>query len=578
MPTAGKRSWWFGALVAALAVAGQGSASPPSARAFAAHRVLVGFTADAGPQDVGRALAAVRGSGARRFGASRLHLVTLPPTVDEEDALDALRDLPAVDFAERDEWFRPAATTPDDPMLASQWHLQRVNAPAAWDVARGTGVTVAVLDTGVDATHPDLATKLLAGWNFHDGTSDVRDVTGHGTVVAGVVGASTGNGAGVASLAWDARILPIRICDAAGAASLSAMSEGLVWAADQGARVASISYPVTGSRTLATAATYFESRGGVVVVASGNDGYADAGPDDPHVLTVGATDSRDAVPSWSNRGTSLDLCAPGVSVLSTLRGGSYGYETGTSLSAPLAAAGAALVLSVAPDLPPQHVMSLLRRTATDLGPAGWDGVAGAGRLEASNAVLAALAERTSTAPIVQFATPVEGGSVLGETTVRVEACARTGIARVALRRDGVLLGELTAPPYAFTWNTYQTTRGSHVLEAVATDTAGAATSASVTVQVDNPADVTAPSVRIVTPSDGWKMGKSATVSVQTVDDVRVVRVDLVADGVVVASSTTAPFTTVWAPRKVATGQHKLHCVARDAAGNGGLSQVVTILK
>jgi subtilisin family serine protease len=207
--------------------------------------------------------------------------------------------------------------TLNDPDYSSQWHLPKVSCGSAWNTTSGN-VIIAILDTGVDANHPDLASRITAGWNFYDDDSNTTDVTGHGTSVAGTAAAAGNNGVGVASVAWGCQIMPVRISDPAGNASISTIASALIWAADNGARVANISYACTNFSTVVSAAQYFQSKGGVVTVAAGNDGVYDSTADNPYVLTASATTSTDTVASWSNTGTNIDVAAPGIETSSPL--------------------------------------------------------------------------------------------------------------------------------------------------------------------------------------------------------------------------------------------------------------------
>src|SRR5258708_5798103 len=223
------------------------------------------------------------------------------------NVLSALRNNPNVEFAEPDLIFSPDFT-PNDPLYSIQWHLPKINAPAAWDTTLGsTGVIIAILDTGIDATHPDLSAKLVAGWSTYDNNSDTTVVSGHGTWVAGTAAASGNNGIGIASVAINCSIMPVRISDASGLGYASTIASGLTWAADHGARVANVSYEVTGISTVSSAAQYFQSKGGVVTVSAGNDSAVLTAPDDPNALTVSANDKADPLPPRSNTGTPIDL-------------------------------------------------------------------------------------------------------------------------------------------------------------------------------------------------------------------------------------------------------------------------------
>ena len=142
---------------------------------------------------------------ARRMGhieRLNVHVIELPAGADEMAVARVLRKNPHFKFVELDRLRRPAFT-PNDPTYASEWHEAKINAPAAWDYSTGQGVTIAILDSGVDATHPDLASAVVAGWNFYDNNSNTADVYGHGTEVAGAAAASGNNGVGVAGVAWN---------------------------------------------------------------------------------------------------------------------------------------------------------------------------------------------------------------------------------------------------------------------------------------------------------------------------------------------------------------------------------------
>jgi len=265
--------------------------------------------------------------------------------------------------------------------------LPKIAAPEAWETTAGSSsVIVAILDTGVDGTHPDLVAHLVPGWNTYDNNSNTGDVFGHGTEVAGTAVAAGNNGVGVASVAFNCSLMPIRVSDLSGLGYASTIASGLTWAADHGARVANISFEVTGISTVSSAAQYFNSKGGVVTVSAGNDGTVLTIPDDPNVLTVSATDSNDALASWSNTGTPIDLAAPGVDIFTTTAGGGYGSVSGTSFSAPTVAGVAALVISANPSLSSAQVQQVLKQSADDLGAAGWDPLYGWGRVNAQKAV------------------------------------------------------------------------------------------------------------------------------------------------------------------------------------------------
>ena len=180
---------------------------------------------------------------------------------------------------------------------------------------------VAVLDSGVDPNHPDLQGQLVPGWNLYDNNSNTSDVYGHGTKVAGVIAAASNNAIGVTSLAWNTRIMPVRISLPNGSAYTSTIASGLTWAADHGARVANISYSISGQATVISAAQYLPGKGWLVCSSAGNDGSNLPTSSTDAIITVSATDSGDNIASWSSYGDVIDVAAPGDGIWTTLNGG-----------------------------------------------------------------------------------------------------------------------------------------------------------------------------------------------------------------------------------------------------------------
>ncbi|HUE38705.1 MAG TPA: S8 family serine peptidase, partial [Candidatus Binatia bacterium] len=248
----------------------------------------------------------------------------------------------------------PAALTANDTNYWKEWHLQKINAPSAWDVSTGdAGVVIAILDSGIDSTHPDLAAKIVAGYNAYDNNSDTSDVGGHGTMVAGSAGAISNNGIGVASVAWQNPLMPIRVTDTQGNGYASTIAKGLTWAADHGARVMNISFSgIAASSTITSAAQYVVGKGGIVVAASGNCGCADPTPENAYIISVSATNTDDTLASFSSTGSYVDVAAPGVSIQTTVQGGGYSSVSGTSFASPITAGVLALMMSVNPALGP----------------------------------------------------------------------------------------------------------------------------------------------------------------------------------------------------------------------------------
>jgi thermitase len=458
---------------------------------FVPNRVLVKFHQGAPAALQAQAVRATGGQIEDAIAGIGVKILRVPG--NEAAAAAALKNRPEVEFAEVDHLW-PLNSQPNDPQYSNQWHLPKIATTQAWQTATGADVIVAILDTGVDLTHPDLAANLVPGWNFWDNNSNASDVHGHGTAVAGVVGAVTNNSIGVASIAPGCRIMPIRISDPQGYGSTSAMANGLVWSSDRGARVANISYMVSTSITVRNAAQYFQNAGGVVTVASGNYSTVTSNADNPYVLTVSATTSSDSIASYSNTGTDIDISAPGSGIRTTNRGGGYGSWSGTSFSAPTAAGVAALVISANPSLSGAQVQQAMFQGATDLGLSGWDTTFGWGRVDAAQSVEAAIAMSGSgssggssggstgggntgplpdtTPPVVSITSPTQGASVNNMVTVGVSAYDDVGVTRVELRVNGQLVSTSTSAPFNnLKWNAKKAAPGGHSLQTVAYDAA-----------------------------------------------------------------------------------------------------------
>lgn len=543
-------------------------------------RVIVAARAGVSDSQLAGALAAHSGK-ARRIGQTDLHIVELPNTASEAAVRNALARNPMVKFAELDMRFKLAAAV-NDPYLGSAWHLARIEAPTAWDVATGQGVTLAILDTGVDGSHPDLAGQMVPGWNFYDNNANSGDVNGHGTAVAGAAAAAFNNGIGVASVAGAAKIMPIRVTDAGGYASSSTIAQGITWAADRGARVANVSISgLPGNATIQSAANYLRSKGGLLVTSAGNTGSDPGLPEDRTMTIVSATESNDALSSFSSYGRYVTVAAPGNYIWTTNRGGGYGQWWGTSFAAPVAAGVIALMMSARPELSASQVESLLYSSATDLGAAGRDNQFGHGRVNAAAAVAAArgAAASDTQAPTVAITSPAAGASVAGLVTVDVSASDNVGVSRVELRVNGQVLANDTSVPYQFGWDTAGLANGSYSLEAYAYDAAGNAKgSGAISVRVGNalPADTTAPVVRLVKPADGSTVSGTVTVEVSASDDSGTagLRTTLFINGVQVAGTTGGTLSYRWNTRKAKSGSQTVSAVAVDAAGNRTTAFVV----
>ena len=288
-----------------------------------------------------------------------------------------------------------ALGTSNDPYFVqgSQWHLSTISAATGWDTTTGSSAQpIAVIDSGVRASHPDLAGKVLAGYDFVANDNDANDENGHGTAVAGTVSPASNNLVGVCGVAWSNPILPVRVLDANGSGSYSAIANGIIYAADRGAKVINLSLGGTSSsRALQDAINYAWNKQCVIVAAAGNNGnniafYPAACS---NVVAVSATNISDTRPSWSNFGSYVDVSAPGVDILSVYGSDQYAAWNGTSFSSPVASGVVALMAAANTTLTNAQLVDILIKNSDDIGTAGYDVYYGHGRVNASRAVTAA---------------------------------------------------------------------------------------------------------------------------------------------------------------------------------------------
>ena len=275
-----------------------------------------------------------------------------------------------------------------DPLRAQQWPLDQTSFESTWPTTDGTGVVVAVVDTGVRGDHEDLAGVVLPGLDLVDGSDGRIDPNGHGTHVAGVIAAATQNGRGVSGAAPGVRILPVRVLAADGSGQSSDVAAGIVWAVDHGARVVNLSLGGTApSDGMRDAITYANANGVLVVAAGGNGGAGANEPTYPAAydaaIAVAAVDANRARAPFSSTGSYIDVAAPGVGVVSTYNSAVnvYASSSGTSMAAPYASAAAALVIAANPQQSADHARALLEQGADDLGAAGWDPAYGYGLVD-----------------------------------------------------------------------------------------------------------------------------------------------------------------------------------------------------
>ena len=545
---------------------------------FAQGRIIVEPKAGLTVAEFSKLLKANGAGKARKLGQSNIHVIEVAH--GSEKAIAAkLKNNPHFKFAELDLRVELSAAA-NDAYAGSEWHLGKIGANTAWDSAQGAGVIIAVLDSGIDASHPDLAGNLVPGYNFYDGNTNTADVCGHGTKVAGSAAAVTNNAAGVAGVAGQAKIMPLRIAyNTSGTCYgwLSDIANGVTYAADHGARIANISYaamPATAS--VVSAASYMKSKGGLVFVSAGNLNKDEGYTPTTSMIAVSATDSADNRSSFSSYGAFVSLSAPGSGIYTTVQGGTYGAVNGTSFASPVAAAVGALVMSANPSLTAAQVENILFSTAVDLGTAGRDIYFGYGRVNAAAAVAAAKAQPVAdtTAPTVAITSPAGGNTVSGLVSIGVTASDNVGVARVDLKVNGTLVASDTSGPFGFTWDSTGVANGMNSLVAIAYDAAGnVKTSTAVSVNVANTVavpvtDATAPVLTIANPTSGYVSGTvNVTLNASDNSGAAGINMSLYIDGQLKASGAGSSLSYSWNTRKVASGSHTIQAVAKDAAGN-----------
>lgn len=281
-----------------------------------------------------------------------------------------------------------------------EWDLQSVEADKAWSfVNQVRQVKVAVIDTGVDYTHPALKGKIDTsnGYNFVNNSTDTMDDNGHGTHLSGIITTNTtvsssSTTTGLLGIVGnlDVKIIPVKVLDSSGSGDSDIIAKGIKWAADKGADVINLSLGMKGTiPEIDSAIQYATDKGTLVVVAAGNDNvdcsnYSPAS--NSNVYTVSALSKNDRKASYSNYGTKVEVSAPGDNILSTVPNGKYAYMSGTSMAAPIVSAVAAMIKAENPNLTPSEIKQILDQSAKDLGTTGRDIYYGFGKVNAYNAV------------------------------------------------------------------------------------------------------------------------------------------------------------------------------------------------
>ena len=553
--------------------------------------IMVKLTPGARPEQV-------LGTGAEKV-MGRWHTRPVPPGRSPEEVVDALVNRPGVETAELDYWVKveptaeeaalsqAAALAVNDPYFSYQWHLPAVQVSQAWTRSTGSGVVVAVVDSGVSKGGVDLdCHTFVAPYNAITdtaGAAAASDDNVHGTHVAGTIAQCTDNGVGVAGVAFDASLMPVKVLGADGNGMLSWIARGIDWARAKDADVINLSLGCDGcsSTMIDEAIEAAHSEGVVIVAASGNSNKASVSypGSHPDVIAVGATDYNNARAPYSNRGSALDLVAPGGNLKQDANADGYGdgvlqetdgpsgwgyyFYQGTSMATPHVAGAAALLVSETGCGEPARVRQALVETSLDLGPAGFDTSYGHGLLQI-DAALSALTSDNA-APSWPGSAKLAVSEVTG-TTIKLAWSSATDDSCVTgyrIYREDTLIKEVDASTTATTI-TGLDPMTEHVFKVRAVDTAG---------KLSQPLTVKTATLDNVPP----KWGIDANVSVLTygeislklgwdtaTDDVGVVDYRVRVNAQTVATLNGQQFTVTG----LLPGQsYRVEVLARDTAGN-----------
>ncbi len=388
--------------------------------AFAPGELLVRFEAEAVSSAAQSVMDKYAMSTIRPLYNSDVQLMCVP--VGQELAIAAaLNTDPGVLYAEPNYIYHAFDLVPNDPSYSNQWAHPLIQSPSAWGITVGSSdVVIAIIDSGVDTSHPDLASKIVAGYDFVDDDNDPRDANGHGTHVAGIAAAVTNNGVGAAGMSWGARIMPVRVLDNKGSGYNSDITDGITWAYQNGADILNLSLGGTDfSQAMQDAVNAAHTAGSLVIAAMGNcrtgctiSGQQYTNPTQypaayNNVMAAAATDSGDGYAHYSQSGTHCDIAAPGGElsayhdpngIYSTMPTydvymtryygyvNNYDYLQGTSQAVPYVSGLVALIWSMAPAMTNNEVQNLIEQTAVDLGSVGKDPDYGWGRINAHAAL------------------------------------------------------------------------------------------------------------------------------------------------------------------------------------------------
>lgn len=411
--------------------------------------------------------------------AIETYVMATPPGKSTRDMVHLYQKNPNVVYAEPN-YTATAQVLPNDTYYPSQRGLHNIDPLGAWEITMGcSSIPIAVLDTGITFEHEDLLGRTMPGYDFVNNDADATDDRGHGTHVAGIIGAATNNSKGMAGTTWNNPLMPVKVLNSSGSGTYSGVAQGIIYAVDNGARVINMSLGGSSpSITLENAVQYAYAEGAVLVAAAGNNSGPVLYPAAyPEVIAVGAVDDDDLRASFSSYGSEISVTAPGVLVWSTRMSSSlndYARSSGTSFAAPFVSGLAGLILSIDSSLSPAEVEAIIQQGAEDLGEPGWDPYYGWGRINLTDS-LTLLGDqppaKDTTPPEVEILSPTHG-AVIEEETVIIQVAAEdeSGIAKIELLIDGVSTYTATGTTsLLYPWGVTDLSEGTYTLEALAWD-------------------------------------------------------------------------------------------------------------
>jgi len=322
------------------------------------------------------------------------------PDNNFDERLVELCNISGVGYVEPDYPVQALDTIPNDPSFPAQYGLTAIRAPQGWDVSTGSpAVTIAILDSGVDMSHPEMVGKVVQGYDFVNNDNNPQDDYGHGTHVAGIAAARGNNGLGIAGVSWGAQIMPVKVLNSFGQGSFSNVAAGIIWATDHSAQIINMSLGGSNySQILQDAVDYAARRNVLLVASSGNtnSNFILYPARLPQVIAVAATNANNQHASFSNYGAEIDIAAPGDNILSLWLGGGYSTFSGTSMATAYVSGLAAVLLGY--DNNARTVRQHLEATALDISPPGWDMYTGAGLIQMDAAIRLALSPTPAADP------------------------------------------------------------------------------------------------------------------------------------------------------------------------------------